>query len=388
MTRHSHDGSSTQSIQTPNRGAAGRNRSVSPNVRKGTAPSAQSQQRSRDRFISLLDEDGLTRSVVQEEDPDVLAELQAEDLKQALAEPIPNELRRITVFCIAETLDAKRLDTLIQGQAGGYTSQARMSLSHRGIHICPCDAYVFSDVVYMTTPRGATSGQGEVFFFSYGVVILWNFNEMQEEELLRSIARPCQTLPLPYHEVSIEQLEFVYSRTSPPEIHNDTISIPLRQATDHRTKMAISHALAQSSKLSVYEKRILSLVEEVRHMPQSMAKYGYVKMSRKQVAQLMGKVYLQKSAVNLLSHVLGTPDYFWRAPDWLQALYERACEYQELETRIQLVNARFEVIQKMVNIWRDHSNHAHLSHLDVIVVWLVLIECVLAFGECLTSQPP
>ncbi|MEW5309386.1 MAG: hypothetical protein WDW38_001280 [Sanguina aurantia] len=235
---------------------------------------AQSQQRSRDRFISLLDEDGLTRSVVQEEDPDVLAELQAEDLKQALAEPIPNELRRITVFCIAETLDAKRLDTLIQGQAGGYTSQ------------------VFSDVVYMTTPRGATTGQGEVFFFSYGVVILWNFNEMQEEELLRSIARPCQTLPLPYHEVSIEQLEFVYSRTSPPEIHNDTISIPLRQATDHRIKMAISHALAQSSKLSVYEKRILSLVEEVRHMPQSMAKYGYVKMSRKQVAQLMGKVRL------------------------------------------------------------------------------------------------
>lgn len=68
----------------------------------------------------------------------------------------------------------------------------------------------------------------------------------------------------PIQIVQIDQLEFVYSRTSPPEIHNDTISISLRQATDHRIKMAISHALAQSSKLSVYEKRILSLVEEVR----------------------------------------------------------------------------------------------------------------------------
>lgn len=45
---------------------------------------------------------------------------------QALADPIPNELRRITVFCIAETLDAKQLDTLIKGQAGGYTSQVGM----------------------------------------------------------------------------------------------------------------------------------------------------------------------------------------------------------------------------------------------------------------------
>lgn len=36
----------------------------------------------RDRFISLLDEDGYSRSVVPEEDPDVLAELQAEDVRQ------------------------------------------------------------------------------------------------------------------------------------------------------------------------------------------------------------------------------------------------------------------------------------------------------------------
>lgn len=44
-----------------------------------------------------------------------------------------------------------------------------------------------------------------------------------------------------------------------------------------------------------------------------------VKMSRKQIAQLIGRVFIQKSAVNLLSTVLDTPEFFWSAPDALQA---------------------------------------------------------------------
>ena len=47
-----------------------------------------------------------------------------------------------------------------------------------------------------------------------------------------------------------------------------------------------------------------------------MAKYGEVRtLSRRYVAQMMGKVFIQKSTVNLLSTVLDTPEYFWRAPD-------------------------------------------------------------------------
>lgn len=42
-------------------------------------------------------------------------------------------------------------------------------------------------------------------------------------------------------------------------------------------------------------------------------------MSRKQIAQLIGRVFIQKSAVNLLSTVLDTPEFFWSAPDSMQA---------------------------------------------------------------------
>eukprot|EP00983_Pelagomonas_calceolata_P029472 923636-Pelagomonas_calceolata.AAC.1 len=54
-----------------------------------------------------------------------------------------------------------------------------------------------------------------------------------------------------------------------------------------------------------------------------MMEHGEIKMPRKQMARLMGRVFIQKSEVNLLSSVLDTPEFFWRAPDALQALTGR-----------------------------------------------------------------
>lgn len=59
---------------------------------------------------------------------------------------------------------------------------------------------------------------------------------------------------------------------------------------------------------------------QVRHLPESMMLHGEIKMPRKQMARLMGQVFIQKSEVNLLSSVLDTPEFFWRAPDSLQEL--------------------------------------------------------------------
>lgn len=40
-----------------------------------------------------------------------------------------------------------------------------------------------------------------------------------------------------------------------------------------------------------------------------------VNRTRKEIAQLIGTVFIHKSNVNLLSSVLDTPEYFWSAPD-------------------------------------------------------------------------
>lgn len=55
------------------------------------------------------------------------------------------------------------------------------------------------------------------------------------------------------------------------------------------------------------------------------------------------QVFIQRAAVNLLSTVLDTPEFFWSAPDIMQTLYKRICEYMELDDRVEVLNNRFSV---------------------------------------------
>lgn len=54
-------------------------------------------------------------------------------------------------------------------------------------------------------------------------------------------------------------------------------------------KLSISHALAQSTKLMLYEELILELVTSTKEIPQQLSATGKVALSRKTIAQLMGR---------------------------------------------------------------------------------------------------
>lgn len=59
--------------------------------------------------------------------------------------------------------------------------------------------------------------------------------------------------------------------------------------------------------------------------------------------RMVCQVFIQRAAVNLLSTVLDTPEFFWSAPDIMQTLYKRICEYMELDDRVEVLNNRFAV---------------------------------------------
>lgn len=53
-------------------------------------------------------------------------------------------------------------------------------------------------------------------------------------------------------------------------------------------KLAISYALAQSTKLSMYERRVVDIVLESKNLPESLAERGEVDISSVEVAKLIG----------------------------------------------------------------------------------------------------
>lgn len=87
----------------------------------------------------------------------------------------------------------------------------------------------------------------EVFLFEYGVVVIWGMTVKEEQRFLKEIAKFEQE-KLGKDDIQTEEFNFYYTREYQARIYNDFIS--LREKRNYMTKLAISHALAQSTKAS------------------------------------------------------------------------------------------------------------------------------------------
>ena len=55
-------------------------------------------------------------------------------------------------------------------------------------------------------------------------------------------------------------------------------------------KLTISHAIAQSVKLTVFEELIDTTIDSMKHIPQIMAETGKIKLSRGSINKKIGQV--------------------------------------------------------------------------------------------------
>ena len=86
----------------------------------------------------------------------------------------------------------------------------------------------------------------EVFLFEYGTVVIWGMTLAQEERFLKDISK-FETEKLAEDDVQTENFNFYYTKEYSARVYNDFIS--LREKKNYMTKLAISHALAQSVKV-------------------------------------------------------------------------------------------------------------------------------------------
>lgn len=106
----------------------------------------------------------------------------------------------------------------------------------------------------MTADFDTTVHIPEVFLYEYGVVVIWGMTVKEEQRFLKEIAKFEQE-KLSKDDVQTEEFNFYYTREYQARIYNDFIS--LREKRNYMTKLAISHALAQSTKVCDHRIAIL-----------------------------------------------------------------------------------------------------------------------------------
>jgi len=164
----------------------------------------------------------------------------------------------------------------------------------------------------------------------------------------------------------------------PPKVKNDEIFLSRNeeQIDDERVKVALSHGLAQSIKLSVFEDDIDDLIEQTKQYPNELASQGNISLTRREIFKKMGQLWLQKNEVNLHSDILDTPEIFFENPALLP-LFEAIIEYLDVKQRLQVLNSRFNVVGDMFNILNEEVHSQHETRLEWIVIALFIVQVVL-----------
>ncbi|KAJ3339431.1 hypothetical protein HDU93_008246 [Gonapodya sp. JEL0774] len=230
-----------------------------------------------------------------------------------------------------------------------------------------------------TASAAAVLPRRDLFIFAFGVVVFWGFTEAEEKKWLGVIQKEAQET-LERAEWQIEDLKFEYQADIGEEggrIYNDVLTL---RTHHHLAKLTLSHAVAQSVKLAVYESLLLSTLSSTRRIPQQMATQGEVDLSREEIVRVMGGLFRVRTEVNLVSNVLDSPELFWDRPE-LAPLYNSMRIYLEITQRASVLNHRALVISDLVDVLTEHLNHSKMDTITWIIIWLIVVDVIVMVME-------
>ncbi|PHH90512.1 hypothetical protein CDD83_3437 [Cordyceps sp. RAO-2017] len=227
----------------------------------------------------------------------------------------------------------------------------------------------------------------EMFVFSYGVVVFWNFTEHQEKDILADLTFAdaedgisLLTRPFEQDNFETEEFHFEYSAdVKRPRVFNDMITLLPR--SDHMIKLTISHAIAQSTKLCFFEERMSETMLDAQHVPKTLALTGQLNMTRTEIVKILGRLFKSRVDINLSSNMLDVPNFFWDSEPTLHPLYVAVREYLEIDPRIKVLNERCRVFLDLAEILSDSVNDAKMSAITWTVIVLILVSILVTVTE-------
>jgi len=226
----------------------------------------------------------------------------------------------------------------------------------------------------------------EMFVYSYGVVVFWNFSETQEKDVLADLTFSSAetgiqlaTKPQQEEDFETEEFHFEYNSDIPrPRVYNDMITL---RSGDHMIKLAMSHAIAQSTKLSFFEERMAGMMDEAQHIPRRLALTGRLGLNREEVVRILGRLFQSRVDVNLSSNMLDVPNFFWESEPTLHPLYAAVREYLEINPRIKVLNERCRVFLDLAEILSDSIADKKMTKITWIIIVLIILSIVVTCSE-------
>lgn len=238
----------------------------------------------------------------------------------------------------------------------------------------------FDDVVYIQMHEDANV---DIMVFPFGCVTIWGVESDKGQLFLQEIK---EFEIEPTKEVVSDFIQFSYCKNISE--NNDSVNTYIEEESNmivlgsksEYLKLSISHALAQSVKLSLLESSVNQILESTSHIQKELAKTGGISLSQKEISKKIGHLFSERFSINLHSDILDTPEFFWKRPRY-EPLYLMTVDFQDISVRQGILNHRLDIIQELYGILSNELNNKHSSRLEITIIVLIAIEILLALSH-------
>jgi uncharacterized Rmd1/YagE family protein len=227
------------------------------------------------------------------------------------------------------------------------------------------------DVVHVFNIKQAA----DIFFFSHGSFVTWGFKKPKEEKLLERV-KEFEISP----NILIQRDHFCFRLGEDVTISSHErfkVDVITLDSNNQQIKLAISYGLAQSIKLESFEDAIQETIKKNASLPEAIARKGIVSLSRSALFKRIGEIFIARSSINLSSEYLDTPEFFWRNPN-LEPFYIMTVKFLDIPSRVNVLNQKLDVLQKLLDILNSQVQHRHSSFLEMIIILLITIEILIS----------
>ncbi|MDE3272059.1 RMD1 family protein [Pseudoalteromonas sp. G4] len=219
---------------------------------------------------------------------------------------------------------------------------------------------------------GVCINSKQAWLFDYAVLVCWDFNQAELEQLIAQID---ELIISPEKRPSIDHYIYREGEYGDFNIKNDCLFL---DNSDDMTKLALSHALAQSTKLEFFEEQAQAVISENAYLSQLLAQTGKVPLTRKALAKLRGTLFKTSTDINLHFNLLDTPEFFWDNPN-LEGVYQQLSKYLDLLPRIHILQKKLDTIHNLVDMLSTEQNHKHSAFLEWVIIILIAVDIAIYF---------
>lgn len=267
--------------------------------------------------------------------------------KLALLSTNPNrvKLRRLASYCVSREYDLQNIASVFKDKTIAIFNSV---IGCRCIRIFNENLKSNLDQYKFIEPNSFQNDKIQddhcyMFIFDYGVIVFWNMTEIEEKSIISEL-RPYEIKSnitkerdfITFEETKTEEENF----NSKSYINTDNLVLC---GNNFEEKLAVSYAIAQSSKLDYFEVDIDNSTDEARTLAEELANKGYINLDHITLNKKIGKLHLKKNEINLDTDILDIPDYFWNN-DVYQPHFNAVSKYFEINKRTEVINHRLNII--------------------------------------------